>query len=186
MERGSKESDRRLRNRQKKRPYLKKHKKPAPPKERKTKYSRNFQFFMYKDQYSPRTISLCCFGSRKNNIPLFSAGMALAVGVWNYAFHPMRMTDAILPGHTSPGTIKPALTMLALSLPFLLTGSKVRPVDTRDNISLSPPRRFQQQTEGLFISRENISTFVPLLSLGDHFRVNYFSLLNQRDPEASG
>ena len=76
--------------------------------------------------------------------------------------------------------------MLALSFPFLLAGSKVRPADTRDNISLSAPGRFQQQTERLFILREHISTFVPLFPLGDHFQVNYISLLNQMDPEASG
>ena len=58
----------------------------------------------------------------------------------------MRMTDAILPGHTSPGSIKAALTMITLSFPFLLAGSKVRPTDTRDNISLSPLGRFHQQT----------------------------------------
>ena len=98
----------------------------------------------------------------------------------------MRMADAILPGHTSPGSIKAALTMLTLSFPFLLAGSKVRPAYTRDNIFLSIPGRFHQQTEGPFISREHTSTFVPLLPLGDHFLVNYFSLLNQMDPEASG
>ena len=30
----------------------------------------------------------------------------LPLEFWNYTFHLMRMTDAILPGHTSPGTIK--------------------------------------------------------------------------------
>ena len=34
------------------------------------------------------------------------AEIALAVGVQNYIFHPMRMTDDILPGHTSPGNVK--------------------------------------------------------------------------------
>ena len=76
--------------------------------------------------------------------------------------------------------------MTDLSFPFLLAGSKVRPADTRDTICLSIPGRFQQQTERLFISSKHILTFVPLLPLGDNFLVNYFSLLNQMDPEASG
>ena len=98
----------------------------------------------------------------------------------------MRMTDAILPGHTFLGTIKGSANHARSLFLFLLAGSKVRPADTRDNISLSNSgRRLQQQTEGLFISREH-TTFVPLLSLGDHFLVNYFSLLNQMDSETSG
>ena len=75
--------------------------------------------------------------------------------------------------------------MLDFLFPFLLAGSKVRPADTRKNTSLSIPGRFQRQTDGLFISREHISTFVPLLPIGDHLLVNYFSLLNQMDPEES-
>ena len=92
----------------------------------------------------------------------------------------MRITDAILPGHTS------ASTMLNLSFLLLHAGSKSRPADTRENIFSLSRGDFNQQTEGLFILREHISTLVPLLPLGDHFLVNYFSLLKQMDPEASG
>ena len=63
----------------------------------------------------------------------------------------MRMTDAILPGHTSPGTIKAALTMLSLFLPLLITGSKVRPLffpllpaDNKAGILFSFPPCWQQ------------------------------------------
>ena len=56
------------------------------------------------------------------------------------------MTDAILPGHTSPGTIKGSANHARPLFPFLQAGRKVRPADTRDNISLSNSGRFQQQT----------------------------------------
>ena len=98
----------------------------------------------------------------------FSTGIALAVGVWNYTFHPMRMTNAILPGHTSLGTIKGSANHARpLSFPFLppcwqqgVTGRR-----EREHFSLYPGTI---PTEELFISREHISTFVPLLLLGDH------------------
>ena len=44
--------------------------------------------------------------SRKNLKLLFCVGIALAVGVWIYIFHPMRMTDAILPRLPPRGNIK--------------------------------------------------------------------------------
>ena len=111
--------------------------------------------------------------------------MALAVGVWNYTLHPMRMADTILPGHTSPGAIKGS-TIHARSFLFLLASSKVRPTDTRDNISLSFTQDYSNSRErDFFILREHISTLVPLLPLGDHFLVNYFSLLNQMDPRSN-
>ena len=58
----------------------------------------------------------------------------------------MRMTDAILLGHTSPGTIKGSANHARSLFPFLLADSKVRSADTRDNISLSNSGRLQQQT----------------------------------------
>ena len=45
--------------------------------------------------------------SRKNCKPLFSVGNCFCHwNFWNHTFHPIRMTHAILPGHTSLGTIK--------------------------------------------------------------------------------
>ena len=43
--------------------------------------------------------------------------------------------------------------MLTLSFPFLLVGSKVRPANTRDNIFLSIPGWFQQQTGSFHLER---------------------------------
>ena len=54
------------------------------------------------------------------------------------------------PGTPPRAHKKAALTMLALSFPFLLAGSLVRPADTIENISLSIPGRFPRQTEGPF------------------------------------
>ena len=47
--------------------------------------------------------------------------------------------------------------MLDLSLTFLLAGSKVKPADTRDNISLSIPGRFQQQTGTFHLERAHFN-----------------------------
>ena len=92
--------------------------------------------------------------SRKNFKPLFSAGIVLPLEFWNYTFHPMRTTHAILPGHTSPGT-KPC----ALSLSFLffipLGWQLGKTTDTRDNISLSLTRDESNSRQGLSISRNN-------------------------------
>ena len=68
----------------------------------------------------------------------------------------MRMTDAILLGHTSVGAIKGSANH-ALSFPFLLAGSKVRPTYTRDNIFLSIPGRFQQQTGTFHLERAHFN-----------------------------
>ena len=103
---------------------------------------------------APDYIFFVC--TRKNSKLLFSAELVL-LEFWNYTFHPMRMTDAILSGHTSPGTIKAALTMLALSLPLLLAGSKVRPADTKENISLYILGRFQQQTRTFHLERAHFN-----------------------------
>ena len=58
--------------------------------------------------------------SRKNFKLWFCVGIALAVGVRIYIFHPMRMTDAILPGSPPRDNIKghgnhflPSLQLLA-------------------------------------------------------------------------
>ena len=70
----------------------------------------------------------------------------------------MKMTDTILPGHTSPGTIKcSANHARPLSFPFLLIGSKVRPAEMRDNISLSNSGRFQQQTGTFHLERAHFN-----------------------------
>ena len=125
--------------------------------------------------------SLC---SRKNCKPLFSAGIVLPLEFWNDTFQPIRTTHAILPGHTSPGTIKGSAKHVRPLFSFLipLSWHKVRPADTRDNISLSNSGQFHSR-QGLSILREHTSTFVPLHTLGDHFLVNYFSLLNHLDPK---
>ena len=47
--------------------------------------------------------------------------------------------------------------MLALSFPFLLADSKVRPADTRDNIFLSIPGRFQQQPGTFHLERTHLN-----------------------------
>ena len=52
------------------------------------------------------------------------------------------------PGHTSD-TIKGGANHTRSPFPFLRAGSKVRPADTKDNISLSNSGRLQQQT-GIF------------------------------------
>ena len=90
---------------------------------------------------------------------LFSAGIALAAGVWIYIFPPMRMTDAILPGSPLPGNIKRLCIAPLTSFRFLLASSKDRPADTRENIpslSLSLYLGPISTAEGLFISREHI------------------------------
>ena len=70
----------------------------------------------------------------------------------------MRMTDAILPGHTSLGTIKGSVNhVCSLSLPLLLAGSKLRPADTRDNIFLSISGQFQQQTGTFHLKRAHFN-----------------------------
>ena len=122
--------------------------------------------------------------SRKNCKPLFNAGIVLPLEFWNYTFHPIKTTHAILPGHTSPGTIKGSAKHVRSLFSFLihLSRQKVRPADTRENISLSNSGRFYS-TQGPFILREHTSTFVPLHTLGDHFIVNYFSLRNHLDPK---
>ena len=84
--------------------------------------------------------------------------MALAVGVWNYTFHPMRMINAILPGEVCPGTIKGSANQARpLSFPLPLAGSKVRPADTKDNIFLSILGWFQQQTGTFHCERTHLN-----------------------------
>ena len=81
------------------------------------------------------------------------------------------MTDAILPEHTSPGTIKGSTNHARpLFLPpppcwqqggsSLFLSSCWQQVETSRHereLSLSIPGRFQQQTEGLFISRAHFN-----------------------------
>ena len=69
----------------------------------------------------------------------------------------MRMTDAILPGHTSPGTIKGSASHARpLSFPFLQAGSKVR---AADNISLFNSGRLQQQTGIFHLERAHFNIY---------------------------
>ena len=97
----------------------------------------------------------------------------------------MRMTDAILPGHTSLGTIKGSANHAQPLFSFLLAGSKLRPTDTRENIVSLSPDDSKKQTEGIFILREHISTLVPLLRLEDHIPGQLFLPLKSNGPEAS-
>ena len=58
-------------------------------------------------------------------------------------------------------SVCPALTILALSFPFLLADCKVRPTDTRDNIFLSIPGRFRHQTGTFHLERAHINVCSP-------------------------
>ena len=69
--------------------------------------------------------------------------------------------------------------MLDLSFPFLLPGSKVRPADTRKNISLSIPGRFQTADKGICHLERSHFNICSSASFRRPFLVNYFSLLNQ-------
>ena len=75
-----------------------------------------------------------------------------------YIFRPMRMIDAILPGGGDKKIkrlcIAPSISFFASSLPAARTDQSTR--ERTFPPSLSIPGRFQQQTEGLFISREHI------------------------------
>ena len=64
--------------------------------------------------------SLTC--SRKNFKLLFCAGIALAVGVRIYIFHPRRMADAILPRSPPRGNIKARANHFSPSLRLLAAG----------------------------------------------------------------
>ena len=94
----------------------------------------------------------------------------------------MRMTDAILPGHTSPGTIKGSADHARpLSFPFLLAGCKVGPAGERDNIFLSIPGRFKKQTGTFHLERAHFN-----ICSSASVRRPFPGQLNQMDPEASG
>ena len=94
----------------------------------------------------------------------------------------MRTTNAILPGHTAPDTIKGSANHVRPLFSFLIPLGWQLGKTSRygDNISLT--RDESNSRQGLTISREHTSTIVPLHTLGDHFLVNYFSFLNQMDP----
>ena len=72
-------------------------------------------------------------------------GIVLPLEFWNDTFHPIRTTYAILLGHTSLGTIKGSAKHVRSLFSFLipLSWQKVRPADTRENISLSNSGQFQ-------------------------------------------
>ena len=67
---------------------------------------------MFLKLVAERTSVQLCVGPLLNPIViynfklLFSVGIALAIGVRIHIFHPMRMTDAILPGSPPQGNIK--------------------------------------------------------------------------------
>ena len=99
----------------------------------------------------------------------------MAIGIRNYIFHPMRMHDAILPGHTSPGNIKGSANHACSLFLFLLASSKVRLAYTRENILSLFPGTILTADRGTFhierahfniCSSENISyqLFLPLKS----------------------
>ena len=114
----------------------------------------------------------------------------------------MRMTGAILPGSPSLGNIKRLCNSPSISFRFLLTSSKDRPSDMRENIlslslSLSlNPRLIPTGTNvecalsrwkvSLFSSRESTFNICSSASFRRPFLIYYFSLLNQMDLEASG
>ena len=97
--------------------------------------------------------------SRKNCKPLFSAGIVLLFEFWNYTFHPIRTTHAILPRHTLPGTIKGSAKHVWPLFSFLVPfgWQKARPADTRENISLSNSGQFQQQTGTIHLERAHFN-----------------------------
>ena len=75
--------------------------------------------------------------------------------------------------------------MLNLSFPFLLAGSKLRPTDTRENILSQSRDDLQTANRGTFhLERAHLNIFSSV-SFRRPFLVNYFSLLNQMDPETS-
>ena len=97
--------------------------------------------------------------SRKNCKPLFRTGIVLPLEFWNHTFHPIRTTHAILPGHTSPGTIKGNAKHVRPLSSFLipLGWQMVLPADTRDNISLSNSGRFRQQVGTIHLERAHFN-----------------------------
>ena len=115
--------------------------------------------------------------SRKNFKVLFSAGIALAIGVRIYIFHAMRMTDAILPGSPPPGNIKRLCIAPSISFRFLFASSKDRLADMWENIpSLLSlflflslyPGPIPTADRGTFHLERAHSIFAPLFPLGDH------------------
>ena len=99
----------------------------------------------------------------------------------------MRMTDAILPGYTSPGTIKGSANHarpLFHFPPCWLQGETRRHEGEYFSLYLGTTPTADRGTFHLERSHFNICSSASFL--GDHFLVNYFSFLNQMDPEASG
>ena len=120
--------------------------------------------------------------NRKNFKPLFSAGIALAIGVWNYTFYPMRMTNAILPKHTSLGTIKGSVNH---ARPLFFFQQQVETSWHEREHSLSILGQFQTADRGTFHLEWAHFNICSSASFRRPLLVNYFSLLNQMDPEAS-
>ena len=113
-------------------------------------------------------------------------GIALAIGVWSYIFHPMRMTDAILPREVYSGTIKGSANHAWPLFSFPPCWQQVETSRHEREHSLSIPGQFQTANSRTFHLERvhfNICSFV---SFWRPFLVNYFSLLNQMNPEASG
>ena len=125
--------------------------------------------------------------NRKNCKPLFSAGIVLQLKFWNYTFHPVRTTHDILPGHTLPGTIKGSAKHVWSLFSFLipLSWQKVRPADTRENISLSNSGQFQLQTGTIHLERAHFS-ICSFAYLRRPFPGQLFLPPKPFGPEASG
>ena len=103
---------------------------------------------------------------------------------WNYTFHPMRMTDTILPGHTSPGSIKGSANHARPLFSFPPCWHQVETSRHEREHSLSIPGRFQTAERVTFHLERAHFNICSSVSFGKPFLVNYLSL--QMDPEASG
>ena len=106
-----------------------------------------------------------------------------------YIFRPMRMTDAILLGSLLLGYINRLCIAPSTSFRFLLVSSKDRPTGTKEKIlslSLSLSCADSNSREMYFSSRESTLNICSSASFRRPFLINYFSLLNQMDLDASG
>ena len=94
--------------------------------------------------------------SRKNFKLLFCAEIALAVGVQIYIFHPMRMTDAILPGSPPWGNIKGHTNHFSPSSHFP-TGQQQRTSQPiwQSTFSLNASLLASSRTDHLFFSHNS-------------------------------
>ena len=89
----------------------------------------------------------------------------------------MRTIHAILPGHTSLGTINGNTKHVQPLFSFLipLSWQKVRPADTRENISLSNSGQFQQQIGTIHLERAHFNICSSAYCGGFVCNFGYFS-----------